>query len=457
MAKKYVPEGVYLACDSGTSPSDFRITNHKNTSIYGSPMATEKDLIPYFNIKPMGLCIKKYFQACIPAVTKWDKPVEGVKINGSRLLLEDSTCKCLLGGNISIHFTRESAVSVSIGEGKMPSEYIKDGFDWVFDKMEERRAERDSSLPGWMQGVAHVGDWFDDLGVGLVEGTVNSVVGMGELVYQVGQDPVGMAEALGGMVQSGYESTKDALGDAKEWASDMDNWEDAATNTWDWVSERDNWEDAASSAWEGAKNAAGWVADNPRKIGNVAGEFVPDAAAAALTGGGSLAGTAGRKALKEGGEEILEEVAEKAVKETVEEAGEKAAKEGGEEAVEAGARKTGKELLEELAEEGGGEIPKVVNWTTKQKGNFGEIAAHQNMTSEALSNQGYNLSRIGDGPPTGLDDKIKKGIDGIYENSTPPPKFIIDEAKFGSSSLSKLTDGTKQMSDEWIKGKRKTC
>jgi len=62
-----------------------------------------------------------------------------------------------------------------------------------------------------------------------------------------------------------------------------------------------------------------------------------------------------------------------------------------------------------------------------------------------------DLKRIGDNAPGSLDDTLKKGIDGIYENSKPPPKYIIDEAKYGKSKLGKTNDG-KQMSDDWIKG-----
>ncbi|WP_238596013.1 hypothetical protein [Capnocytophaga canimorsus] len=41
----------------------------------------------------------------------------------------------------------------------------------------------------------------------------------------------------------------------------------------------------------------------------------------------------------------------------------------------------------------------------------------------------------------------------IYQNATPPPKFVIVESKYGSSDLSVLSDGkTKQMSDTWING-----
>ncbi|MBC2175195.1 cytosolic protein [Listeria booriae] len=50
-----------------------------------------------------------------------------------------------------------------------------------------------------------------------------------------------------------------------------------------------------------------------------------------------------------------------------------------------------------------------------------------------------------------LDDKILKGIDGVYETASPPPKYIIAEAKFGSSRLGKTKDGL-QMSEDWILG-----
>ena len=49
-----------------------------------------------------------------------------------------------------------------------------------------------------------------------------------------------------------------------------------------------------------------------------------------------------------------------------------------------------------------------------------------------------------------LDDKIKQGIDRVYECKNPPPKYIIKEAKYDTSQLRILPNGTKQMSDEWI-------
>lgn len=64
-----------------------------------------------------------------------------------------------------------------------------------------------------------------------------------------------------------------------------------------------------------------------------------------------------------------------------------------------------------------------------------------------FESQGYtrtSLDRV-----TSLDDKIVHGIDGVYENASPPPKYIIGEAKYGSSQLSNTKTG-RQMSDEWV-------
>ena len=44
-----------------------------------------------------------------------------------------------------------------------------------------------------------------------------------------------------------------------------------------------------------------------------------------------------------------------------------------------------------------------------------------------------------------------KGIDGVYYNPNGHPPYIISEAKFNTSRLSKgLADGTDQMDFEWI-------
>ncbi|MFV0381507.1 MAG: hypothetical protein ACK5KR_04730 [Breznakia sp.] len=64
---------------------------------------------------------------------------------------------------------------------------------------------------------------------------------------------------------------------------------------------------------------------------------------------------------------------------------------------------------------------------------------------------GKKVNRISKDKVSNLDDKIKQGIDGVYEDPTGgPPKFIIGESKYESSQLSTLSDGTKQMSYDWV-------
>jgi hypothetical protein len=83
--------------------------------------------------------------------------------------------------------------------------------------------------------------------------------------------------------------------------------------------------------------------------------------------------------------------------------------------------------------------------TNNVKGNFGEHMADLDAANRGWIkvNDGGNLTEIG--------EKIKKGIDGVYTNPSPPPGYIIADAKYGTAQLSTLKDGTKQMSDKWIR------
>jgi len=80
--------------------------------------------------------------------------------------------------------------------------------------------------------------------------------------------------------------------------------------------------------------------------------------------------------------------------------------------------------------------------STTAKGIFGET-----MADSWARAQGWE--RV-NGPITQLGDSLERGIDGIYRNPTPPPGFIVAETKYGTSQLSTLADGTRQMSDRWI-------
>jgi len=92
--------------------------------------------------------------------------------------------------------------------------------------------------------------------------------------------------------------------------------------------------------------------------------------------------------------------------------------------------------------------------STLQKSNSGEILADDNMriVRENVGANGntYTLESIGRPAPSGIDDPIVKGIDGIYKNQTPPPSYVINETKWGSSDINQHTKSGPQMSEEWV-------
>src|SRR5690625_4032991 len=86
--------------------------------------------------------------------------------------------------------------------------------------------------------------------------------------------------------------------------------------------------------------------------------------------------------------------------------------------------------------------------TNKQKGNYGEMKM-----DDYFESQGYE--RISNDRVTGLDDKLSKGIDGVYENANHPPKYVIAEAKYNTAQLSNTKRSGRQMSDKWIDGENR--
>lgn len=86
------------------------------------------------------------------------------------------------------------------------------------------------------------------------------------------------------------------------------------------------------------------------------------------------------------------------------------------------------------------------SWTKLQKGNFGEMKMH-----EHYEKNGYTI--ISKNPTRDINAKGHHGIDAVYYKKGGHPPYIIGEAKYGSGGLSKLSDGTKQMSSEWIESR----
>lgn len=96
--------------------------------------------------------------------------------------------------------------------------------------------------------------------------------------------------------------------------------------------------------------------------------------------------------------------------------------------------------------------------------NFAEMVAHEAVLAMKKYRGKPAKFKLINEVPTGLDDKIKRGIDAIYENelfdgNPPPPKYLINEVKANTTNnplfnaLSKLgitKYGGKQMSKRWI-------
>ena len=84
-----------------------------------------------------------------------------------------------------------------------------------------------------------------------------------------------------------------------------------------------------------------------------------------------------------------------------------------------------------------------VNGSSLERGNYGEMKMDQQMAK-------YGFKKVSIRTVSSLNDHTETGIDGIYYHKGTG-KYVILDAKAGSSSLGTTTDG-KQMSKDWILG-----
>jgi|GEM_PF-5111452 len=86
--------------------------------------------------------------------------------------------------------------------------------------------------------------------------------------------------------------------------------------------------------------------------------------------------------------------------------------------------------------------------TNADKGVYGE-----HISDTYLRAQGH--TKLNDGglvtPPPPGGTARGNGIDGVWKHGSPPPDYLITEAKYGTSRLGMTQDG-RQMSDTWILG-----
>ena len=97
-----IVDGVILECSCGTSPTPLKVTSQSNLSMRGKFTATEKDNIPNTNILPFGSCKNLPFNPPCPlSITgKWKNTSKIFTIKGGAVLLDSSSMKCSLGGEI---------------------------------------------------------------------------------------------------------------------------------------------------------------------------------------------------------------------------------------------------------------------------------------------------------------------------------------------------------------------
>jgi hypothetical protein len=95
-----------LQCDQGITPSKLAVTSQDFCKAEDKLIATEQDKQPNTNIKPFGQCKLKPssggYLPCMPIPTVWQKTAKKDEINGFKILTDDSTCQCSIGGKIAV-------------------------------------------------------------------------------------------------------------------------------------------------------------------------------------------------------------------------------------------------------------------------------------------------------------------------------------------------------------------
>lgn len=112
MTKKYIPDNCTLICDKGEFPTQIKVTHSNNSSLYGEYFVSEADMVPNENIFPFGICSLTH-KPCRFNPLYWDKCVEGIKVNGYKLVFEDASLICKEGGKITADFTVPSTGMLS--------------------------------------------------------------------------------------------------------------------------------------------------------------------------------------------------------------------------------------------------------------------------------------------------------------------------------------------------------
>ena len=108
VGQELVCNGAICRCDKGTLPSQLQVASPHNSYLQGKLVATNFDK----TFLPFGTCALKYNTPCTPVLLLWQDIFELVEVNqpGRHPLLEKSTIKCTIGGQVSIINTLQIAM-----------------------------------------------------------------------------------------------------------------------------------------------------------------------------------------------------------------------------------------------------------------------------------------------------------------------------------------------------------
>lgn len=98
-----ITEKAILLCNKGAKPSKLKVTSQGFCEADGKLIATENDKHAETNIPNISACSITRSK-CNPVPIKWENTAEKDTINNYKILTEESTCQCNVGGKISINF-----------------------------------------------------------------------------------------------------------------------------------------------------------------------------------------------------------------------------------------------------------------------------------------------------------------------------------------------------------------
>lgn len=110
-----------MTCSFGVAPSTLNVVPISRVFIEGKPAATIKDMVPFMNIPPFGMCTSLANPTvaaatsaalgvltpmpCVPvSAGPWKPGAMRTQIGGSPALTAGSLCNCAWGGVITIGF-----------------------------------------------------------------------------------------------------------------------------------------------------------------------------------------------------------------------------------------------------------------------------------------------------------------------------------------------------------------